>query len=87
MNNVIGLEVCDYRKSIKRLSLASEYFGGAFPRELWVRSHKTGQLVYFVPMPADHTRFDEDQWDGEEAHYVPSPPHNNVEELVIYHAY
>lgn len=87
LGNAVSLKVCDYRRDLKRLTLASEYFGGGFPRDVWVRSHKTGQMVHFVSMPRDHPRFSEDCWDGEEAHYVPSPPIETVEELVVYHAY
>lgn len=62
---------CAYDKHTGHLFLYSEHFAGSFPREIVIESTHTGRKVTFVPISADHPRYDEDGWDGEMAIYEP----------------
>ena len=83
----IPLQQFEYRKEFKRLSIPSEGYG--MPAEFFVKSHHTGRVVRFVPVPPWHDAFDQDQWDGEQQIYMPAPGEDktNVETAVIYHAW
>jgi hypothetical protein len=82
---VIDLSYCEFDKTRKRLSLASEYFG--MPSEFDVVSNHTGRKVRFKPVQPEDRLFDQDQWDGEQQIYRPTDSLPNVEYLVIYHQY
>lgn len=82
---VIDLAKCEFRAHCGKLMLASEYVG--MPNALRIRSHHTGRTVLFRPVTEADPLFDPDQWDGEQMVYRPVEPTNNVQALVIYHAY
>lgn len=78
----VSLELCEYNRDQKRLSLPSEYFG--MPLRFRVVSHKTGKSVTFAPVTENDPLFDQDQWDGVQQIYRPVDKLPNVEYLVIY---
>lgn len=80
--DTVSLEVCEYDKKHKVLKLASEYVG--MPRELFVRSHKTGKDVRFVVVGPEDVLFDQDQWDGEQQVYRPVGNVPSIDYMVIY---
>ena len=79
----VSLEVCDYNKQTKVLSLASEYVG--MPSTFFVKSHKTGKEFRFVAVGEYDVLFDEDGWDGEKQVYRPVGVCPSVDHMVIYH--
>ena len=81
----VDLALCEFDKSRKVLTLASEYFG--MPPTFNVRSHHTGNIVRFVPVNPSDPLFDEDQWDGEQQIYRPLESNTNVDYMVIYNQY
>lgn len=82
---MISLQVCKYIKERKQIIVSTRYFGDGYPKWLYVRSHKTREMIRFVTMPQEHPRYDHDGWDGEEAHYVPEHQIDTVDELIIAH--
>ena len=87
MNNIptVNLSRCEYDKTRKVLSLASEYFG--MPLTFFVKSHHTGKEVRFVPVNPADVLYDEDQWDGEQQIYRPVGNVPGVDYMVIYNQY
>lgn len=87
MNNIptVNLSRCEYDKTRKVLSLASEYFG--MPLTFFVKSHKTGKVVRFIPVNPADVLYDEDQWDGEQQLYRPVGNVPGVDHMVIYHQF
>jgi hypothetical protein len=79
------LTSCEYRKEMKCLTLASEYFG--MPSKFELVSNHTGKRVIFTTVMPGDPLFSEDHWDGEQQIYRPSEALPNVEYLVIYHQY
>lgn len=80
--NTVSLELCEYRKGTRVLTLASEFFG--MPREFFVRSHLTDRVVKFTVVTPSDSLYSEDQWDGEEQIYRPVEHLPNVDYMVIY---
>lgn len=78
----ISLDKCDYDKTRKTLSLASEFFG--MPSRFKVRSHHTNQVIEFVTVGENDPLFDQDGWDGEQQIYRPTVPQKNVDHMTIY---
>lgn len=78
----LNTEYCDWQPRPRTLIASSRLFNGRFPAQILVKSHWSGRRILFVPMGPDHPRFDQDQWDGEEAHYVPTEA-AAVEELIL----
>lgn len=87
MKNIptVRLSLCEYNKNTKVLKLASEYFG--MPLTFYVKSHKTGKEVRFVPVNPADPLFDEDHWDGEQQIYRPVGIVPGVDHMVIYNQY
>ena len=83
---ILDLNQFEFSKKFKRLTAPSELFGGVFPFEINIRSQHTGKVIKFVPMPSTHPKFDQDQWDGEQACYVPLEK-CNVDYLCIHHCW
>jgi hypothetical protein len=71
----------------KTLRGYSESFAGGFPPSFKVKSDHTGKIVEFKHIGPEHSLFDEDHWDGEQAIYEPTEPQQNVKLCVITHAY
>lgn len=65
MKQIVPLKHCEWNRSTNFLTLASEFFGGSFPKEVTVESHHTGVQATFLPVQPGDPKFDEDQWDGE----------------------
>ena len=82
---VADLRDFSWDKKKRRLYGYSEYFAGAFPSELKIRSHYTGKVMSFIPVNQSHQEFDPDGWDGEMLLY------NSIEDesitLMLTHAY
>jgi len=57
------------------------------PSSFFVKSHKTGKEVHFVPVTPDDPLFDYDGWDGEQQIYRPVGHCPNVDYMVIYNQY
>lgn len=83
----VSLKYCSYDKNRKTLTLASEFFGGRFPSQFFVRSHHTGKDVRFTTVGPEDKLFDQDQWDGEMQIYRPVGNVTNVDYLVVRHEY
>jgi hypothetical protein len=83
----ISLELCDYDKTNKVLKLTSDHMG--MPMTFFVKSHKTGRVVRFVPVTPADKLFDQDQWDGEQQIYRPvgQEMNTNIDHMVIYNAW
>lgn len=85
MTPVINLQDCSFNKETGRLTLSSEFFCGAFPADLIISSHHTGNEVRFVK---DHAAAERNEWwDGEMYEYLPVDPTNNCSGLTIIHTY
>lgn len=82
---VIDLEMCEYDKTRKVLKLASEYIG--MPLTFFVKSHRTGKEVRFVPVNPADVLYDEDHWDDEQQIYRPLGDVPKVDHMVIYNQY
>lgn len=87
MNQIktVDLNLCEFRKERKCLTLASEYMG--MPAEFYVKSHYTGKKVLFKAVQPGDPLWDEDGWDGEQCIYRPTQPLPNVEYMCIYNQY
>ena len=87
MQNIptVDLKFCEYDKTRKVLSLASEYFG--MPSEFYIKSHHTGKVVHFKSLSIDDPLMDPDGWDGEQQLYRPMGNVPGVDHMVIYHQY
>lgn len=85
MENIVSLELCEYRKDLKQLRLASELMG--MPPKLSIVSNFTGRKVEFVPIGPEDPKWCPDSWDGEICMYRPVDKIPNVDYLVIYHQY
>ncbi len=83
--NKISLKLCDWNKTKKSLSFASEYMG--MPFEFVVVSEKTGREVSFKAVQYGDPLFCEDGWDGEQQVYRPVSDLNTIEYAVIYNQY
>lgn len=82
----ISLQSCDWFPKTRQLVTSSELFAGTFPRIVEVESHYTNRVITFVPIPPGHDWYNEDQYDGEEQHYIPTDnTDNRVEELIVMH--
>jgi len=81
----VELSLCEYDKNRKVLKLASEYFG--MPLTFFVKSHRTGKEVRFVPVTPADVLYDQDHWDGEQQIYRPVGNVPNVDHMVIYNQY
>ena len=81
----ILLSKCDFDKTRKVLSLASEYIG--MPREFLVYSEHSRKHIKFVAVSDNDDLFDQDGWDGEQQKYRPTVFLPNVDHLVIYNQY
>ena len=81
----VQLKWCEYNKTRKVLTLASEYCG--MPGQLMVVSHHTDKEVRFVSIGPEDKLYDQDGWDGEQMIYRPMGDVPGVDHLVIYHAY
>jgi hypothetical protein len=84
---IVDLQEFSWDKTKNQLHVYSELFGGGFPREFGVRSHHTGQIVTFRPIPQHHPLYDEDGWDGEMAVYYSMTLQGQDITCVISHAY
>lgn len=84
---LIEMHRCQYNKERKSLSLSTKYTERLFPKIVGVRSHHTGNVVWFHPIRWDHPMFDEDHWDGEQALYEPRDANCpiNVKILALHH--
>ena len=81
----IPLELCEYDKNRKVLTIASEYCG--MPSTFYVKSHKTGKVIRFIPVGEHDVLFNEDGWDGEQKIYRPLSDMRTVDHMVIYNAW
>ena len=81
----VSLQLCEYNKAKKTLSLASEYFG--MPQQFYVVSHVTGKEFRFVHVGPEDVLYDEDGWDGEMAIYRPVGHCPNVNHMIVYNQY
>lgn len=67
-STVIDLALFEYSRARKTLQLSSEPYG--IPADFFVRSHKTGRVVHFVPDIDDMMA--NEHYDGEAASYKPA---------------
>lgn len=81
----VSLKLCDYDKSRRVLSLASEFMG--MPLTFTVVSHKTGRSIRFVPVNPADVLYDWDQWDGEQQIYRPVEHCDRIDHMIIYNQY
>ena len=79
----VSLELCEYDRQNRVLKLSSRHVG--MPITFFVRSHKTGKEVRFVPVTPADVLFDQDQWDGEQQIYRPLGDVSSIDYMVIYH--
>lgn len=79
---VVSLEVCEYRKDKRVLLMSDSHIG--MPLTFFVKSHKTGKEVRFIPVRPGDALFDPDQWDGEQQIYRPLGMVDSVDHLVIH---
>lgn len=87
MTIMVNLNDLHYCKEKKTLGACSELFAGAFPRDIIVKSHVTGNEVKFSPVGPGHRLFNDDFWDGEMCIYVADVQTPRVDYLYVYHAY
>ena len=85
MSEKVSLQLCDFHKPSRKLTLASEYFAGGFPQEIEIHSHHTGRSVAFRPVQQGDPLWDEDGWDGEQCIYRPIQFVPNVDYLIVHH--
>jgi hypothetical protein len=84
VSTTINLSLCKVDLVLKRLSVPSKVFGGAFPLEIVVQDD-TGESFTFVQDEAAGKR--NDWWDDKLMRYVPSPECPGIQFLVVYHEY
>ena len=78
----LSLEECKWQKHLNQLTTP---WNSSFPREVTVHNQHTGTLRLYTQIKDTDTRFDQDQWDGEQMVYKTHSPTNNAEYLVLYH--
>lgn len=83
--HMVSTSQCQYDKTRKVLTLASEVIG--MPLTFHVRSHHTGKIVRFVPVNPADPLYDQDGWDGEQQIYRPVGHIPGVDHMVIYNQY
>jgi len=71
----------EFRKASKVLVMSG--FEASFPAQIDVESSASGRIVRFVV--DQEAAMDNEFWDGEEMHYVPSEALPNVKHLVLSH--
>lgn len=86
---LIEMHRCTYTKEAKTLHLSTKYTEGLFPKIVGIRSHHTGNTVWFKPITWEHPKHDPDFWDGELALYEPADPECpiNAEILSLHHGW
>lgn len=85
MTPIVPLEYCSFNQKAGVLVVASEFFGGTFPKEVSVKSNHTGNIVRFVQ--DEEAAVKAEFWDGEQCEYIPVDPTNNCNRLVVIHEY
>ena len=82
MRLVVSLDMCQYNRKMKQLTLPASVIG--MPREFFVKSHVTQKEVRFTAIHPSDVLYDQDQWDGVQQIYRPTTDLNTVDHLVIY---
>lgn len=77
----VSLRVCEYDSQRRILKMSGEHVG--MPRQLMIRSHKTGRDVRFCAVGPHDILYDQDQWDGEQQIYRPMGMVDAVDHLII----
>lgn len=83
----VNLNQLQFNKKFSLLYIASEYFGGGFPREIVVHSDHSGRDVKFIMVPYGHELYDEDCWDGEQMVYIPTVHLPKITQLIVGHSF
>ena len=71
--STVGLELCHYKAHCGKLELSTAHTNDRLPASIFIQSHRTGRVVRFSKVTETDPLFDQDQWDGEQQVYRPSP--------------
>jgi hypothetical protein len=73
---MITTDQCDFYADTGSMTLSMHHLADegvtSFPRNLEIKSTRTGRTMAFKQIDQNHPRFDEDGWDGEMQIYEPS---------------